>query len=148
LDSTRVARLRETGTAIMSEIGSDTHQKVLELNRRPEIFGTIAEIGAGQEVATHFFRAGSASGSIAKTMSAYDMTFSDRIYGKTSRYVSKERVKAMLDHEYGLLLERLGTERGDSTHFFTIPLYPFEVLASIVCSSPPPRTAAAMVPYV
>ena len=103
----------------MSKIGSDTHQKVLELNRRPEIFGTIAEIGAGQEVANHFFRAGSASGSIAKTMSAYDMTFSDRIYGKTSRSVSKERVKAMLDHEYGLLLERLGTERGDSTHFFT-----------------------------
>ena len=103
----------------MSKIGSDTHQKVLELNRRPEIFGTIAEIGAGQEVANHFFRAGSASGSIAKTMSAYDMTFSDRIYGKTSRYVSKERVKAMLDHEYGLLLERLGTERGDSTRFFT-----------------------------
>ena len=103
----------------MSAIRLDTYQKVLELNRRPEIFGTVAEIGAGQEVANHFFRAGSASGSIAKTMSAYDMTFSDEIYGKTTRYVSKERVEAMLDHEYGLLQERLGSERGDSTHFFT-----------------------------
>jgi hypothetical protein len=82
-----------------------------------KIYGTFAEIGAGQEVARHFFQAGKASQTIAKTISAYDMTFSDEIYGKAGRYVCEERVVRMLDHEFGLLQERL-TSRKDATQFF------------------------------
>ena len=81
-------------------------------------YGTLAEIGAGQEVAREFFHAGGASGTIAKSISAYDMVFSDAIYGKTARYVSRERLKFMLDHEYELLIERLSPIRGDRTTFF------------------------------
>jgi hypothetical protein len=93
-------------------------QKALHINLDPKRYGTFAEIGAGQEVASWFFRVGAASGTIAKSMSAYDMTVSDNIYGKTGRYVSKERLFSMLDHEYGLLIERLSKTRGDSTGFF------------------------------
>lgn len=93
-------------------------QKALRINLDAKRYGTVAEIGAGQEVASRFFRVGAASGTIAKSMSAYDMQVSDSIYGKTERYVSKERLVAMLDHEYPLLIERLGTSRGDSTGFF------------------------------
>ncbi|MGH7958924.1 MAG: TonB-dependent receptor, partial [Opitutaceae bacterium] len=81
-------------------------------------YGTFAEIGAGQEVARIFFQAGGASGTIAKTISAYDMNFSDAIYGKAPRYVSRERLGLMLDHEYALLIERLGAQRGERTTFF------------------------------
>jgi hypothetical protein len=81
-------------------------------------YGTLAEIGAGQEVARKFFHAGGASGTIAKSISAYDMVFGDAIYGKTARYVSRERLKFMLDHEYELLIERLSPIRGDRTTFF------------------------------
>jgi hypothetical protein len=96
----------------------DTHQKALAINLDPCVYGTFAEIGAGQEVARWFFRVGGAAGTIAKAMSAYDMTFSDAIYGPSDRYVSKQRIKAMLDHEFGLLVERLDGKRGDSTKFF------------------------------
>ena len=82
------------------------------------VYGTFAEIGAGQEVARWFFRVGGAAGTIAKAMSAYDMTFSDAIYGPSDRYVSKQRIEAMLDHEFGLLVERLDAKRGDTTKFF------------------------------
>ncbi len=95
-----------------------TNRKALTINLDGTHYGTIAEIGAGQEVARVFFQAGSASGSIAKTMSAYDMTFSDSIYGKAPRYVSRERLQTMLDHEYALLKERLAEKRGDRTCFF------------------------------
>ena len=95
-----------------------TNQKALTINLDGSRYGTIAEIGAGQEVARLFFQAGAASGSIAKTISAYDMTFSDAIYGKAPRYVSRERLMMMLDHEYGLLRERLASARGASTKFF------------------------------
>ena len=95
-----------------------THRKALTINLDGSFYGTIAEIGAGQEVARVFFQAGSASGSIAKTMSAYDMTFSDSIYGKAPRYVSRERLQTMLGHEYNLLRERLAEKRGDRTCFF------------------------------
>lgn len=81
-------------------------------------YGTFAEIGAGQEVAREFFHAGGASGTIAKSISAYDMQFSDAIYGKAPRYVSRERLDLMLDHEYQLLLARLGEVRGARTAFF------------------------------
>ena len=95
-------------------------QKALEVNLNDTIYGSLAEIGAGQEVARHFFRAGGAAGTIAKTMSAYDMTVSDIIYGKSpsGRYVSEERMLQMLDTEYGTLVDRLKDKRSDSTRFF------------------------------
>ena len=96
----------------------DTHQKALRINLDESKYGTFAEIGAGQEVARWFFRVGGASGTIAKTMSAYDMKVSDAIYGKCERYVSRQRLFTILDHEYALLLERLGGQRGATTRFF------------------------------
>ena len=97
-----------------------TKQKALAINLDPKIYGSFAEIGAGQDVAANFFKAGGSSGTIAKTMSAYDMTFSDAIYGalQVRRYVSEARLTSMLEHEYGLLIERLAMQRGDSTTFF------------------------------
>jgi hypothetical protein len=97
-----------------------TKQKALAINLDPQIYGSFAEIGAGQDVAANFFKAGASSGTIAKTMSAYDMTFSDAIYGaqKGRRYVSEARLIAMLEKEYGLLIERLAENRGDKTTFF------------------------------
>src|ERR1700753_904713 len=95
-----------------------TNRKALTINLDSLKYGTFAEIGAGQEVAREFFHAGGASGTIAKTISAYDMTFSDAIYGKSPRYVSRERLKLMLDHEYQLLVERLGAASGARTVFF------------------------------
>ena len=95
-----------------------TGQKALTINLDMPKYGTFAEIGAGQEVAREFFQAGGASGTIAKSISAYDMVFSDAIYGKAPRYVSRERLKLMLDHEYQLLIDRLSGTRGDRTNFF------------------------------
>src|ERR1700712_2009323 len=97
-----------------------TKQKALAINLDPKIYGSFAEIGAGQDVAANFFKAGASSGTIAKTMSAYDMTVSDAIYGalKVKRYVSESRLMAMLDHEYSLLVERLAEQRGSNTTFF------------------------------
>jgi hypothetical protein len=96
----------------------DTHQKALRINLDPSKYGTCVEIGAGQEVARWFFRVGGASGTIAKTMSAYDMTISDAIYGPCERYVSRQRLQSMLDREFALLLERLNQKRGATTRFF------------------------------
>jgi len=96
----------------------DTHQKALRTNLDSDKYGAFAEIGAGQEVARWFFRVGGASGNIAKTMSAYDMTVSDAIYGAADRYVSRERLQRMLEHEYSLMLERLDPVRGQTTRFF------------------------------
>ncbi len=93
-------------------------KKALRINLDPQVYGTFAEIGAGQDVARYFFLAGRASQTVAKTMSAYDMTFSDAIYGKTGRYVSQERLRKMLAHEFALLEERLNTSRGAKTCFF------------------------------
>lgn len=95
-----------------------TNRKALSINLDDSKYGTFAEIGAGQEVSRLFFQAGGAAGTIAKSMSAYDMTFSDEIYGKAPRYVSRERLVTMLDHEYGLLHQRLAAKRGDRTTFF------------------------------
>ena len=94
-----------------------TKEKALSMNLDRSIYGSFAEIGAGQETAANFFKVGGASGTIAKTMSAYDMQFSDAIYGKTRRYVCQERVLKMLEHEMELLLERLGN-RAETTKFF------------------------------
>ncbi|HXV76920.1 MAG TPA: hypothetical protein VD788_11455 [Candidatus Polarisedimenticolaceae bacterium] len=96
----------------------ETHKRALQVNLDRRTFGTFAEIGAGQEVARWFLQVGGAAGSVAKTISAYDMTFSDAIYGRGSRYVSRERLLSMLDHEYALLLERLAADRGTTTQFF------------------------------
>lgn len=100
------------------DVGEDTLQKALRINLDPRWYGTIAEIGAGQEVARWFFRAGGAAGTIAKTMSAYDMAVSDAVYGRSDRYVSLGRLQAMLEHEYTLNVERLSEARGDDTCFF------------------------------
>lgn len=95
-------------------------QKALRINLGKRYYGTFAEIGAGQEVARYFFQAGGASGSIAKTISAYDMTFSDHIYGKetSGRYVCETRLLKMMEKEFQLLQERLGDTRGKDHQFF------------------------------
>ncbi len=108
-------------TSIKNLMSSDrilsTKEKALSINLDRSIYGSFAEIGAGQEVAANFFKAGGASGTIAKTMSAYDMSFSDAIYGKSERYVCEPRLIKMLDHEYGLLEERLIHRAGNSKFF-------------------------------
>jgi len=98
----------------------DPHEKALEFNQDQYSYGSFAEIGAGQEVARWFFRVGGASKTIAKTMSAYDMTFSDSIYGaeKNKRYVCESRLLKMLNHEYDLLIERLSEVRDPKTKYF------------------------------
>src|SRR4029450_10130422 len=95
-----------------------THEKDLAINLDLGTHGTFAEIGAGQEVARWLFRVGGAAATVANTISAYDMAFSDAIYGPTRQYVSRQRLEAMLDHEYAVLLERLGAKRGATTCLF------------------------------
>ena len=96
-----------------------THTKALEVNLDKGTYGSFAEIGAGQEVARWFFRVGGAAGTIAKSISAYDMAVSDNIYGRADRYVSRQRLQTMLDHEFGLLLRQLGEKRSADTRFFS-----------------------------
>lgn len=100
------------------EFNLQVNRKALELNLDPRIYGTFAEIGAGQEVARRFFYVGAAAGTVAKTMSAYDMTFSDAIYGSVDRYVSRPRLWGMLEHEFSLLRERLDAKLGAEKTFF------------------------------
>ena len=95
-----------------------TQQKALAINLDKTKYGAFAEIGAGQEVVRWFFQVGAAAGTIAKSMSAYDMAVSDAIYGMCKRYVSQQRLHSMLDHEYALLVERLDATRGETTEFF------------------------------
>ena len=101
-----------------AEMDLGTNKKAFQINLDQKKYGTFAEIGAGQEVARRFFHVGGASGTVAKTMSAYDMTFSDAIYGTTDRYVSRKRLRTMLDHEYALLVERLDEKLGGERTFF------------------------------
>ncbi|MBN2175637.1 MAG: hypothetical protein JW731_16020 [Bacteroidales bacterium] len=98
-----------------------TNRKALHINLNESVYGTIAEIGGGQEVARNFFQAGGASGTIAKTISAYDKLFSDRFYNKNKpgRYVSEERLNKMLDTEYNELVQLLSEKRSEKTCFFT-----------------------------
>ncbi len=96
----------------------DTHQKAVQINLDNTKYGTFAEIGAGQEVTRWFFRVGGAAGTIAKSISAYDMTVSDAIYGAAGRYVSRQRLETMLDHEFSLMTKRLAEKRGENTRFF------------------------------
>src|SRR5688572_25431697 len=102
----------------MPEEKINAHQKALKVNLENRWYGSFAEIGAGQEVVRWFFRVGGASGTVAKSMSAYDMAVSDAIYGTTERYVSRSRLQAMLNTEFALNLERLSASRGDQTSFF------------------------------
>ena len=104
--------------SMQAEMDVGTNKKAFQINLDIKKYGTFAEIGAGQEVARRFFHVGGASGTIAKTMSAYDMTFSDAIYGPTDRYVSRVRLQTMLDHEYKLLIERLDAKLGGQRTFF------------------------------
>jgi hypothetical protein len=97
----------------------DTHRKALTLNLDPSTFGSFAEIGAGQEVARWFLLVGGASGTVAKSISAYDKEVSDNLYGSGSRYVSKRRLEAMLDNEWAQLLTQLEKTRGPQTRFFS-----------------------------
>ncbi len=102
----------------MNRQNPGTHQKALQINIDAAKYGTFAEIGAGQEVARWFFQVGGAAGTVAKTISAYDMGVSDAIYGASDRYVSRKRLQRMLDYEFNLLLERLDKTRGDKNTFF------------------------------
>jgi hypothetical protein len=102
----------------MTETTFDTHHKALKINLDSRFYGTFAEIGAGQEVVRWFFRVGGAKGTVAKSISAYDMQVSDAIYGTTERYVSLGRLHSMLEHEYQLCIDRLSDSRGDNTSFF------------------------------
>ena len=104
----------------MSEETLTTMQKAFAFNMDHNKYGTIAEIGAGQEVSRCFFQAGGAAGTIAKTISAYDMTFSDAIYGeeKDKRYVTESRLIKMLDKEFNLVIQRVGTTRPKSSTYF------------------------------
>lgn len=96
----------------------NTERKALAINLDLRRYGTFAEIGAGQEVVRWFFRVGGAAGTIAKSMSAYDMAVSDAIYGECDRYVCRQRLESMLEHEHALNLLRLRESRGDTTAFF------------------------------
>ena len=102
----------------MNEPTLDTLHKAQSINHDHAQYGVFAEIGAGQEVVRWFFQAGGAAGTVAKSMSAYDMAVSDAIYGSAKRYVSEDRLTHMLEHEFGLLHERLQAERGAKTRFF------------------------------
>ncbi|MDO4221370.1 MAG: TonB-dependent receptor [Akkermansia sp.] len=95
-----------------------TQDKAFRINMDDRFYGSFAEIGAGQETANWFFRSTGAAGTVAKTISAYDMTVSDTLYGPVSRYVSEERLHQMLDYEYRQLVDRLGAKRGKDTCFF------------------------------
>jgi hypothetical protein len=101
-----------------SEEKNSTYQKAHRINLDKARHGTLAEIGAGQETSRWFFRVGGAAATVAKTISAYDMTVSDAIYGPCDHYVSRHRLRAMLTYEYDLLLERLDKKRGETTTFF------------------------------
>lgn len=103
----------------MTPLQDAPREKALAVNLDASRYGTFAEIGAGQEVVRWFFRAGGAAGTIAKSISAYDMKVSDAIYGKCKRYVCRERLEAMLDCEQRLNRQRLSEQRGTDTCFFT-----------------------------
>jgi len=97
----------------------NTHQKALDINLDKTSYGSFAEIGAGQEVARWFLVVGGASGTVAKSISAYDKEVSDDLYGSGVRYVSKQRLQSMLDSEWAQLIKQLNPGRGSATRFFS-----------------------------
>src|SRR3954466_3636238 len=110
--------LSDTVGSMPENENHDTHHKALSINLDETIFGSFAEIGAGQEVARWFLRVGGASGTVAKTISAYDKEVSDQLYGTGTRYVSRPRLQAMLESEWKQLLAQLQATRGANTRFF------------------------------
>lgn len=114
----RITLVVRAGADQIESTFSKTAAKALEVNLNPKWYGVLAEIGAGQEVARWFFRVGAAAGTIAKSISAYDMTISDATYGKADRYVTRDRVQNMLDYEYLQCFLTLKTARGKDTAFF------------------------------
>ncbi len=102
----------------MGDAPLTTQQKALALNLDPATYGVFAEIGGGQEVARWFFSVGAAATGVAKAISAYDMAVSDGLYGPAQHYVSRQRLEAMLEHEFAQLSQQLGPRRGDATTFF------------------------------
>ena len=96
-----------------------THQKALGINLDPTSYGSFAEIGAGQEVVRWFLVVGGASGTVAKSISAYDKEVSDDLYGSGARYVSKERLQAMVDSEWTQIVNQLNKSRGSEARFFS-----------------------------
>src|SRR5436309_10037694 len=102
----------------MDKSSSSTSEKALKLNLDATTYGTFAEIGGGQEVARWCFAVGGAAGTVAKTISAYDMGVSDGIYGPAKRYVSRQRLEAMLELELSQLIGQVGSRRPDSKCFF------------------------------
>ena len=115
-----MSSIPSTPTPVPADVekATSTRQKALELNLDAKTYGTFAEIGAGQEVARWFFSVGGAAGTVAKTISAYDMAVSDALYGSTPRYVSRERLQAMLEHEFEEVRHGLEPARGDGKTFF------------------------------
>src|SRR5436853_7123588 len=109
---------RRYSVHMKAEMDVGTNRKAFQINLDHQKYGTFAEIGAGQEVARRFFHVGGAAGTIAKTISAYDMTFSDAIYGPADRYGSRVRLNTMLAHEYDLLMDRLEATSGNERAFF------------------------------
>src|SRR5438128_10814257 len=109
---------RRYSVHMKAEMDVGTNRKAFQINLNHQKYGTFAEIGAGQEVARRFFHVGGAAGTIAKTISAYDMTFSDAIYGPADRSGTRGRLDTRLDHEDDLLLERLGAKLADARIFF------------------------------
>jgi len=112
--------LKLKGDKYINDVPS-SKAKALKINLNEYIYGTFAEIGAGQETVRHFFRSGGASGTIAKAMSAYDKHFSDAIYGieDDGRYVTEERLKKMLHHEIELTEDRLSRKKHPGKLFFS-----------------------------
>jgi len=102
----------------MAEETHSAQQKALKINLDARKFGTFAEIGAGQEVARWFFHVGKAAGTVAKSISAYDMVISDSIYGRAGHYVSRERLEAMLEHEFSRLETHFAETRAKDTALF------------------------------
>src|SRR2546428_13961475 len=102
----------------MSTTPPNTDQKAFQINLDASKYGTFAEIGAGQEVARWFFHVGGAAATVARSISAYDMAMSTATYGSTTRYVSRQRLQAMLESEFHLLLTRLDAVRGERSTFF------------------------------
>jgi len=111
----------------------NTHQKALRINLDPTSYGSFAEIGAGQEVVRWFLVVGGASGTVAKSISAYDKEVSDDLYGSGARYVSEERLQAMLESEWTQLIHQLNKSRGSNERFFFLSI-----------PSPPATTAEQM----
>ena len=107
------------GASMAKDEKVGTHQKALSINLDASKFGSFAEIGAGQEVARWFLIVGGASGTVAKTISAYDKEVSDELYGRGTRYVSRPRLQAMMESEWKQLLSELQASRGATTRFFT-----------------------------